>query len=102
MRANQDLPEAARVKRFVLLHKRLDADDAELTRTRTLRRGVIDERYGTIIAALYDDVCSVTITTSATGQDGTAREIRLAIQSMDGLVAAEPAAKRRRQLARSA
>jgi len=102
-RANQDLPEGARVKHFLLLHKQLDADDEELTRTRKVRRGVVNERYGEIIAALYGDASDVTIRTTVTYQDGSKaeRDVTLAIQSMDGLVAPEPAAKRRRQLARS-
>jgi long-chain acyl-CoA synthetase len=102
-RANQDLPEGARVKRFLLLHKQLDADDEELTRTRKVRRGVINERYREIIAALYGDAPDVTIRTTVTYQDGSKaeRDITLAIQSMDGLVAAEPAAKRMGQVARS-
>ena len=45
-RANADLPESVRVRRFVLLHKQLDADDEELTRTRKVRRGTINARYG--------------------------------------------------------
>jgi long-subunit acyl-CoA synthetase (AMP-forming) len=39
----------------VLLYKELDADDGELTRTRKVRRGVIAEKYGSIIDALYSD-----------------------------------------------
>jgi long-chain acyl-CoA synthetase len=96
-RANQDLPARARVQRFVLLHRQLDADDGELTRTRTLRRAVIAKRHAPIIAALYDGASHVTIETS-----GSERTITLAIQSMDGRVAAEPTARRARQLARSA
>ena len=92
------------MKRFLLLHKQLDADDEELTRTRKVRRGVIKDRYGQLIAALYGDAADVTIRTTVTYQDGSKveRDITLAIQSMDGVVAAEPAAKRRRQLTRSA
>ncbi len=52
-RVNKDLPEAARIKRFVLLHKELDADDEELTRTRKVRRGYVNEKYAEMIAALY-------------------------------------------------
>jgi len=44
----------SQVHRFLILHKELDADDGELTRTRKLRRNVIAERYGVLIAALYD------------------------------------------------
>ena len=49
---NQDLPEAARIRRFLLLHKELHADDAELTRTRKVRRRYIADRFGDIIGAL--------------------------------------------------
>jgi len=50
-RANDDLPESVRVRRFVLLHKQFDPDDDEITRTRKVRRGVIGERYADIINA---------------------------------------------------
>jgi long-chain acyl-CoA synthetase len=95
-RANQDLPKGARIQRFVLLHRQLDADAGELTRTRTLRRAMIDERYAEIIGALYGGASDVTIAAS-----GSERTITLAIQSMDGRGTAEPAAGRGRQLARS-
>ncbi|MBA2529412.1 MAG: AMP-binding protein [Euzebyales bacterium] len=100
-RANDDLPEGARVRRFVLLHKQLDADDEELTRTRKVRRRVINERYGEIIAALYGDSDEAAVTATVTYQDGSTarREIRLRIQSMDDFAPPEP---RRRQLAWSA
>ena len=51
-RANEDLPESVRVRRFVLLHKQFDPDDDEITRTRKVRRSVINERYAAIIDAL--------------------------------------------------
>ncbi|MGH2538102.1 MAG: AMP-binding protein [Candidatus Promineifilaceae bacterium] len=51
---NQSLPPAGRVSRFVLLHKEFDADEAEMTRTRKLRRGFLGERYADIIEAMYD------------------------------------------------
>ena len=44
----------AQIKRFLILHKELDADDGELTRTQKVRRGFIAERYAPLIAALYD------------------------------------------------
>ena len=50
---NRLLDPAARVLRFANLPKDLDPDDSELTRSRKLRRNVIDERYATIIDALY-------------------------------------------------
>jgi long-chain acyl-CoA synthetase len=84
-RANQDLPEGARVRRFLLLHKQLDPDDEEITRTRKVRRGVVGERYEELIEALYADVEDVTIRSVITYQDGTRveRPITLRIRSME-------------------
>jgi len=42
-----------RLRRFVSLHKEFDADDGEITRTRKLRRNVVEERYRPIIDAIY-------------------------------------------------
>jgi long-chain acyl-CoA synthetase len=95
-RANLDLPEGARVRRFVLLHKQLDPDDEEMTRTRKVRRGVVGERYGDIIEALYADVGEVTIRSVVTYQDGTRaeRQITLHIRSMDDYVPAQSSRRR--------
>jgi len=53
-RVNATLPEGLKLRRFVSLHKEFDADDGEITRTRKLRRNVVEERYRPIIEALYD------------------------------------------------
>ena len=50
---NATLPPAQRIARFLLLYKELDADDGELTRTRKVRRSVINEKYADIIEAIY-------------------------------------------------
>jgi long-chain acyl-CoA synthetase len=87
-RANEDLPESVRVSRYVLLHKELDADDEELTRTRKVRRGTINERYARIVETLYDeDADSVAVKATVTYQDGSRveRELDLRIQAMNGL-----------------
>lgn len=55
MHTNRVLPEAQCIRRFVNLHKEFDVDDGEVTRTRKLRRNVIDENYKEIIDALYSD-----------------------------------------------
>ena len=52
---NQDLPVKARVKRFVNLHKEFSPEEGELTRTRKLRRGFLEERYRNLILAIYDN-----------------------------------------------
>ena len=53
-----------------MLHKELDADDGELTRTRKVRRKVIGEKYDDIITALYDGSTSVSTVTEVTYEDG--------------------------------
>src|SRR5207244_1353440 len=88
-RVNRDLDEAMQIKRYVLLHKELDADDEEITRTRKVRRGFVAQKYDTIIEALYADVREVPVTSVITYQDGRQAtiETRLAIRSVaEGLV----------------
>ena len=83
--ANEDLPEAARVKRFLLLHKELDADDAELTRTRKVRRTYVAQRYDDIISALYSQNDYLDVDSTITYQDGRTATIktRLRIESLN-------------------
>ena len=52
-KTNQLLPEPLQIRRFVNLHKEFDANDGEVTRTRKLRRKVIDQTYAAIIDAMY-------------------------------------------------
>ncbi|MDX1688123.1 MAG: AMP-binding protein [Candidatus Promineifilaceae bacterium] len=68
---NENLPPAARVRRFVLMHKEFDADEAEMTRSRKLRRGVLYDRYGNIIEAMYGDAERVRVEAPVSYQDGT-------------------------------
>jgi len=68
---NQSLPKVARVKRFVMLYKELDADDDELTRTRKLRRSVVGERYSALLDALYGDKEELDVEADIRYQDGT-------------------------------
>ncbi len=84
-RVNQDLPPAARIQRFLLLHKELDADDAELTRTRKVRRRLIRQRYARLIEAMYGDAPTVEVETTIVYQDGTTATIRtdLRIERME-------------------
>jgi long-chain acyl-CoA synthetase len=60
----------AQIKRFLILHKELDADDGELTRTQKVRRGFIAERYAPLIQALYDGSAEADISTEVTFEDG--------------------------------
>ena len=74
--SNTDLPPAARIKRFLLLHKELDADDAELTRTRKVRRSYVAQRYEDIISALYSQNDHLDMETTITYQDGRTARLR--------------------------
>jgi long-chain acyl-CoA synthetase len=73
--ANKDLPDAAKVVKFINLYKELDPDDDELTRTRKLRRAFVEKRYKEIVEALYSSVDSVHIDTTIKYEDG--RESRI-------------------------
>ncbi|TCT06619.1 long-chain fatty acid--CoA ligase [Aquabacter spiritensis] len=93
---NRSLPEKQRIAKFLLLYKELDADDGELTRTRKVRRGVINDRYGDIIDAMYRGDPRIDIDTTITFQDGTKQRIKTVIDVVDLDVAQPaPASKRR-------
>jgi long-chain acyl-CoA synthetase len=83
---NETLPKAARIRKFVLLYKELDADDEELTRTRKVRRTFVEQRYASIIAALYGDVEHIAIDTEIRFQDGKTARIQadLAVRRLEG------------------
>lgn len=67
---NKTLPESSRVSRFVLLNKELEADDAEMTRTRKVRRGFVAEKYAAVVAALYQGASEARLTMEITFEDG--------------------------------
>ena len=82
---NKRLPEKLAIRRFVNLHKEFDPDDGEVTRTRKLRRNVIDAHYAPIIAALYEDGDEILYearVTYETGAEGTLSR-RLALVGVD-------------------
>jgi long-chain acyl-CoA synthetase len=67
---NKTLPEEAKVRKFVLLHKEFDADEGELTRTRKLRRSFLQERYRELIDGIYGDKTEVPVVTEVKYRDG--------------------------------
>ncbi|MFQ5577674.1 MAG: long-chain fatty acid--CoA ligase, partial [Anaerolineae bacterium] len=69
-RVNKTLPPAARVKRFVNMHKEFDADENELTRTRKLRRRFLEEKYRDMIEAIYGKQKKVVMRATVKYQDG--------------------------------
>jgi len=68
--AREPMVAGSQIRRFLILHKELDADDGELTRTQKVRRSFIADRYGPLIAALYDGSTQCHIATEVTFEDG--------------------------------
>lgn len=93
---NRTLAEKQRIAKFLLLYKELDADDGELTRTRKVRRGVINERYGTIIDAMYRGDPKIDVDTTITFQDGTKQRIKTVLDVVKLDTGTAPAAGNRR------
>jgi long-chain acyl-CoA synthetase len=94
--AEEEVMAGAQIRRFLVLHKELDPDDGELTRTQKLRRGHIVDRYGPLIEALYNGSTTAHITTEITFDDGHKGTIaaRIAIRDMNPYSAREPKLER--------
>ncbi len=84
--AEDEMLSGCQVYRFVVLHKELDADDGELTRTRKVRRRIIEEKYADIITALYDGSRSISTTTEVTYEDGRKGSISATLEVRDAAV----------------
>lgn len=69
-KANATLPDVQQIKRFLLLNKELEADDAEMTRTRKVRRKFVAEKYSAVIDAFYGGAQQVSVTMEITFEDG--------------------------------
>ena len=76
LRVNVTLPEKARIKKFLLLYKELDPDDEEMTRTKKIRRGFINEKYTKEITGLYSDIEELPIEAVIRYQDGKTATLR--------------------------
>ncbi len=81
--AQDDMLSGCRVHRFLVLHKELDADDGELTRTRKVRRRIIEEKYEDLINALYDGSSRVSTVTEVTYEDGRKGSIKATLEIRD-------------------
>ena len=98
-RVNADLaqePEIAgsQIHRFLILHKELDADDEELTRTRKVRRGFIGEKYAPLVAALYDGSRTVHVEAQVRYEDGRTGTYSADLKIRDAKTFPTAAAKR--------
>ena len=82
-RGNETLPGAQKVRRFLLLTKDLEADDAEMTRTRKVRRRHVAEKYAPVIEAFYTGKAAVELTTGITYEDGRQGSLRSTVHIED-------------------
>jgi long-chain acyl-CoA synthetase len=82
--AGEEVMAGAQIRRFLVLHKELDPDDGELTRTQKIRRGFIGERYAPLVEAFYNGTTAVDISTPVTFEDGHQGAIsaRVAVRDM--------------------
>ena len=87
-KVNATLSPQLQVRRFLTLHKELDPDDAEVTRTRKIRRGFIAQKYANIREALYGGSSEVVVKARITYEDGRTSEVErvLRIADVDGPV----------------
>ena len=89
-KANASLPDVQQVKRYLLLNKELEADDAEMTRTRKVRRRFVAEKYASVIDAFYGGKSQADVTVEITFEDGRKSTLNSTI-AIHGKAAAEPA-----------
>lgn len=81
--ADEPMMAGAQIRRFLVLHKELDADDGELTRTQKVRRSFIAERYEPLIEALYDGSAEKHVRTEVTFEDGRTGAIEATVKIRD-------------------
>ncbi len=79
-KVNRSLPEWARIRKFANLNKELDPDEAEMTRTRKLRRTFVEEKYRDLIRALYSDQNELPVETEVVYRDGRRAKLRTPIK----------------------
>ncbi len=88
-KCNATLPDATKIRRFLLLTKDLDADDAEMTRTRKVRRTFVAEKYAPVVDAFYSGRDEVELATTITYEDGRQATIRsrVHVEDVEGALA---------------
>jgi long-chain acyl-CoA synthetase len=86
--ANDSMLSGCQVNRFLVLHKELDADDGEMTRTRKVRRRIVEEKFSDLIMGLYDGSERVATTTEVTYEDGRKGSISATLELRDAAIVA--------------
>ena len=82
-RGNETLPDAQKVRRFLLLTKDLEADDAEMTRTRKVRRRHVAEKYAAVVDTFYGGGDEVELATQVTYEDGRTATLKSRVRIVD-------------------
>jgi long-chain acyl-CoA synthetase len=83
----------AQIRKFLILHKELDPDDEEITRTRKVRRGYIAQKYAMLIDALYGDRDRVPVEARVTYEDGRTGTVRADVRICEAAAPAERAVR---------
>ena len=84
--SKDEMLSSCQIRRFLVLHKELDADDGEITRTRKVRRGFIEEKYADLVHALYTGVSQINTKTEVTYEDGRKGHISATLEIRDSEV----------------
>lgn len=83
--AEDDMLSGCQIHRFIILHKELDADDGELTRTRKVRRRIIEDKFNDLISALYAGDTEIFTKTEVTYEDGSKGSISATLRICDAV-----------------
>jgi long-chain acyl-CoA synthetase len=86
--------KGSQIRRFLVLHKELDPDDGELTRTRKVRRGFIAEKYAPLVEALYAAEPSVHVETQVRFEDGRTGMVQAELPILEAMIVEEDAERR--------
>ncbi len=84
--AQDPMLSSCQIHRFLILHKELDADDGEMTRTRKVRRRIVEEKFADLIAGLYEGADQVYTETEVTYEDGRKGAIKATVELRDARV----------------
>jgi long-chain acyl-CoA synthetase len=87
--AGDEMLSGCQVHRFLILHKELDADDGEMTRTRKVRRRIVEEKFADLLEALYGGKDSVYTETEVTYEDGRKGKIKATLEIRNAVVAGD-------------
>lgn len=85
--ADDPMLAGCQIHRFLVLHKELDADDGEMTRTRKVRRVIVADKFKDLVAGLYDGASTLSTTTEVTYEDGRKGSISATLDLRDAQVA---------------